>query len=69
VRLISVPETKSGRTPTPETDSQAQETTECQDGTTATDQVANQSDESLHTPRPSNQPKTHTRPVNTEGHQ
>ena len=30
VRLISVPETKSGRTLTPETDSQNQETTECQ---------------------------------------
>jgi len=69
VRLISVPETKSGRTLTPETASQNQETTEWQHGTTATDQVAKQSDESPHTRRRSNQPRAHTRPIDTEGHQ
>ena len=69
VRFISVPETKSSHTPTPETDSQAQETTEWQYGTTVTDQVPNQSDESPHTPTPSNQPRTNTRQVDTEGHQ
>jgi hypothetical protein len=65
VRLISVPETKGGRTPTPETDSQDQETTEWQYGMTATNQVAKQSDESTR----SKQPRTHTRPIDTEEHQ
>ena len=69
VRLISVPETKTGRTLTPETDSQAQETTEYQYGTTATDQGTTQSDENPHTRMRSKQPRTHTRPVDTEGHQ
>jgi len=67
VRLISVPETKSGRTP--EIDHQAQETTECQYGTTATDQATKQSDESPHPRTRSKQPRASTHPTDTEAHQ